>query len=139
MSCYETWWASRPNSCRFFGRRPISRPKIKNFTVTKCFYFSILHTHTNFQASRFNNKKKYLKVVDPLKMYLMLNLAKIILLVLAIWHFWLKLSLLGCIQDIFDQNSAPWIGNRTFFGWTGAPWVGKLVASTAFWTRENGY
>ena len=59
-------WASRPNSRRFFGRRPISRPEIKNFTITKCFFFSILHTHTKFHASRFNNKKKYLKVVDPL-------------------------------------------------------------------------
>ena len=28
---------------------------------------SILHTHAKFQASRFNNKKKYLKVADPLK------------------------------------------------------------------------
>ena len=42
----------------FFGRRPISRPKIENFTVPKCFYFSNLHTRTKFQASRFNNKKK---------------------------------------------------------------------------------
>ena len=61
-------WAGRPNLRRFFGRRPISRPKIENFPRTKCFYFSILHTHTKFQASRFNNKKKkYPKVADPLK------------------------------------------------------------------------
>ena len=60
-------WAGRPNLRRFFGRRPISRPKIENFPWTKCFYFSILHTHSKFQASRFNNKKKYPKVADPLK------------------------------------------------------------------------
>ena len=27
----------------------------------------ILHTHAKFQSSRFNNKKKYLKVADPLE------------------------------------------------------------------------
>ena len=59
-----------PNSRRFFGHRPISRPKIENFTITKCFSFSILHTHTKFQASRFNNKKKFVKVIDPLKRWL---------------------------------------------------------------------
>ena len=36
----------------FLGR------KIENFTLTKCFYFSILHTPAKFQASRFNNKRK---------------------------------------------------------------------------------
>ena len=36
----------------FLGR------KIKNFTLTKCFYFSILHTPAKFQASIFNNKRK---------------------------------------------------------------------------------
>ena len=32
--------------------------KIENFTLTKCFYFSILHTPVKFQASIFNNKRK---------------------------------------------------------------------------------
>ena len=41
----------------FFGCRPTSRPKIENFTRTKCFYFLILHTPAKFQASRFNSKK----------------------------------------------------------------------------------
>ena len=36
----------------FLGR------KIENFTLTKCFYFSILHTPAKFQASWFNNKRK---------------------------------------------------------------------------------
>ena len=50
-----------------FGRRPISRLKIENFTVTKCYLFSILYTPAKFQASRFNNKNKIAKSVDPLK------------------------------------------------------------------------
>ena len=45
----------------FLGR------KSKISHKTQCFYFSILHTHAKFQSSRFNNKKKYLKVADPLK------------------------------------------------------------------------
>ena len=44
----------------------------------------------------------------------MMNYAKIIPLVLAIGYFWLKLCPLGCKQDIFDQNSAPWVGSRAF-------------------------
>ena len=31
----------RPTPCMVLGRKPISRPKIENFTRTKCFYFSI--------------------------------------------------------------------------------------------------
>ena len=50
-----------------FGRRPIFRPKIENFTGTKFYLFSILYTPANFQASRFNNIKKIAKSVDPLK------------------------------------------------------------------------
>ena len=50
-----------------FGRRPISRLKIENFTITKCYLFSILNTPANFQPSRFNNKNKIAKLVDPLK------------------------------------------------------------------------
>ena len=59
-------WARRPTPRMVFDRRPISRPKIENFTRTKCWGISILHMHEQFQASRFNNKKKYPKVVDPL-------------------------------------------------------------------------
>ena len=62
-------WAGRPNLRRFFARRPISRPKIENFPRTKCQGISILHTHAKFQAYRFNNKKKYPKVVDPLNSF----------------------------------------------------------------------
>ena len=40
-----------------FSRRPISKPKIENFTGTKCNLFSILYTAAKFQASRFNNIK----------------------------------------------------------------------------------
>ena len=49
-------WADRP--IYVFGRRPISRPKIENFTRTKCYLFSILYRSFKFQASRFNNIKK---------------------------------------------------------------------------------
>ena len=49
-----------------FGRRPISRPKIENFIGPKCYLFLILYTPAKFQASRFNNKKKISKSVDPL-------------------------------------------------------------------------
>ena len=37
-----------------FGRMPIFRPKIENFTLAKCYLFSILYTPAKFQASRFN-------------------------------------------------------------------------------------
>ena len=52
-----------------FGRRPISRLKIENFTLTKCYLFSILYTPAKFQASRFNNKNKITKSVDPLSIW----------------------------------------------------------------------
>ena len=40
-------------------------------------------------------------------------------------------------RTFFSQNCVPWIGNRTFFVWTGAPWIGKLVPITAFWHQPN--
>ena len=62
----------------------------------------------------------------------MMNLAKIIPLVLAIEHFWFKIVppvleigqtwsklcplSLGWEYDIYSQNCAHWIGNRTFLG-----------------------
>ena len=49
------------------GRRPISRPKIENFTQTKCYLFSILYTLTKLQDSRFNNFQKIANSVDPIK------------------------------------------------------------------------
>ena len=50
-----------------FGRRPISRPKIENFTRTKCYLFSILYTPTKLQTSRFNNFQKIANSVDPIE------------------------------------------------------------------------
>ena len=57
-------WAGRPS---VFGRRPIFKPKIENFLFIKCYLFPILYTPAKFQASRFNNKRKIAKSVDPLK------------------------------------------------------------------------
>ena len=37
---------------------------------------SILHMHAKFQASRFNNKRKYQKVADPLKIKIGSKLVK---------------------------------------------------------------
>ena len=48
-----------------FGVRPISRPKIENFTIKK-HLFPILYTPAKFQASSFNNKKKVLTLAEPL-------------------------------------------------------------------------
>ena len=60
-----------------FGRRPISRLKIENFTIIKCYLFSILYTFAKFQASRFNNKNKIAKSVDPLKVFGTVNFLRL--------------------------------------------------------------
>ena len=45
-----------------YGRVFCLESKIKNFTRTKFYLFSVLYTPTKFQASRFNNIKKNSKV-----------------------------------------------------------------------------